>query len=69
MIYITNLACSQILVDYGADVNMPNADGVAPIHLAAADGNIPLIRTLVKGINSMFLALNGYQMPMARPMG
>ena len=33
----------------GADVNCQNNTGIAPLHLAATDGNIKLIQVLVEG--------------------
>ena len=36
------------LIDAGADVNDPDAEGMSPLMLAAARGNVPLIRLLLK---------------------
>ena len=43
----------EVLLSKGAKVNLANSDGVAPIHLAAADGYPRLISTLIKGTHAM----------------
>ena len=39
--------CITLLLDFGADVNVPGPSGNRPIHIAAAYGHVKAIRTLV----------------------
>ena len=37
----------ELLVKHGADVNVLDADGFSPLHLAAIHGNMQVVKTLV----------------------
>ncbi|KAJ2990251.1 hypothetical protein NUW58_g3045 [Xylaria curta] len=39
-----------ILLEHGADVNFKSQDGVTPLHIAASQGNLELLKLLVKGV-------------------
>lgn len=39
--------CVTLLLDFGADVDMPGKDGNRPVHIAAAYGHLKAIRTLI----------------------
>jgi ankyrin repeat protein len=46
--YTNNFSVTKILLDSGADVNFPNADGATPLHIAAIKGHQETISILVK---------------------
>lgn len=38
----------SVLLNFGADPNVPNAEGLTPLHQAAARGNLDMVKALVK---------------------
>ena len=42
------IACVNVLLEHGADINLPDPDGVSPLHLAIMNSNLDLAKALIE---------------------
>jgi uncharacterized protein len=65
------MACVEVLLGHGADINLPDPDGVSPLHLAIMNANWDVARRLLEagadvnqwdifGETPLFTAVGGY---------
>lgn len=51
MWHYQNKAIVKALIDAGASLNLKNLDGQTPLHKAAIESNLEVLRVLIRGVS------------------